>query len=113
MTLERAGTRWVLRLVEGECSMGSAGELLGLLKEGLNAAVELVVDLEGVAEIDVAVLQVLWCAERDAGRRSRKFGSRVPQALAEMARDAGFEHFPGAAPETVQAETVQAETVQG
>lgn len=112
MTLERAGTQWVLHL-EGECSMVSASELRGVLSEGLTAAPELVVDLGAVAEIDVTVLQVLWSAERDAGRRNRKLLSRVPEALAEVAREAGFEHFPGAAIQTAQAEAISAETAEG
>jgi anti-anti-sigma regulatory factor len=95
VTLERAETQWVLHL-EGECSMSSASELRGLLREALSAAPELVVDLEAVAAIDVAVLQLLWSAEREAGREKRRFGSRVPEALAEIARAAGFDRFPGA-----------------
>ncbi len=117
MTLERTATQWVLHL-EGECSMAAASELRHLLREALSAAPELVVDLEAVAEIDVAVLQLLWSAERDAGRQSRKFASRVPEALAEVAREAGFERFPGAArptgaAETVSTEAVSAETAEG
>jgi anti-anti-sigma regulatory factor len=94
--LERAETQWVLHL-EGECSMASAAELRGLLREGLHSAPELVVDLEAVARIDVALLQLLWSAEREAGERGRKFLSRVPEALAQEAREAGFDRFPGAA----------------
>jgi hypothetical protein len=101
VTLERGETQWVLRLEEGECSMAAAAELRVLLREGLGVAPELVVDLEALAEIDVALLQVLWSAERDAGRRNCNFLSRVPEGLAEAARAAGFERFPGAA-ETVQ-----------
>lgn len=96
MTLERGETQCVLRL-EGECSVATAGELRGLLREGISSAPELVVDLEAVAEIDVAVLQLLWSAERDAGRENRRLMSRVPEALAQVAREAGFERFPGAA----------------
>lgn len=106
MTLERAETQWVLHL-EGECSMASAAELRGLLREGLSAAPELVVDLQAVAEIDIAVLQLLWSAERDAGRQNRKFLSRVPEALAQVAREAGFERFPGAASATAPDHTAQ------
>jgi anti-anti-sigma regulatory factor len=95
VTLERAQARWVLRL-EGECSIAAAPRLRGLLREALGAAPELVVDLEAVTEIDAAVLQLLWSAEREAARENRKFGSRVPQTLEQVARDAGFERFPGA-----------------
>ena len=96
MTLERTETQWMLHVLEGECWMASASELRGLLQDGLSSASELVVDLETVTEMDVAVLQLLWTAEREAGRRNCKFSSRVPEALAQLAREAGFERFPGA-----------------
>lgn len=102
MTVERTETQWVLH-VEGECSMAAAAEMRGLLLEGLRLAPELVVDLEGVAEIDVAVLQLLWSAEQAAGQGNRKFFSRVPEALARAAREAGFGRFPGEPLEAVQA----------
>lgn len=76
--------------------MAAAAELRSLLQEGLSSAPELVVDLEAVAEIDAAVLQLLWSTACQARRGQRRFVSRVPEALAQVAREAGFEHFPGA-----------------
>jgi anti-anti-sigma regulatory factor len=94
ITLERNATHAVLRMA-GDCSMTTAAELKALLIEGLGAAGRLCVDLGDVEEIDVTVLQLLWAAHGEAARENRELVSRVPDALAALARAAGFEKFPG------------------
>jgi len=99
--LEHTETHCRLRL-EGECGLASALDLKNLLREALASGEELWVDLEDVEEIDVTVLQLLWTAERAAEREKRKFQSRVPDALSRLAREAGFENFPGESRAAVQ-----------
>jgi ABC-type transporter Mla MlaB component len=94
MTLERNQARAVLRL-SGACSMTSLGELKSLLVEGLASAQELWLEFDGIEELDVALLQLLWAAERVARQENRALVSRVPDVLVELARQAGFENFPG------------------
>jgi anti-anti-sigma regulatory factor len=102
LTLERNETHCVVRL-EGDCSMTSAAQLKALLLDGLASASELWVDLENVGEIDISVLQLLWAAYRAAARQNREVVSRVPAAIQSLARDAGFESFPGEIVEAEQA----------
>jgi anti-anti-sigma regulatory factor len=94
VTVERNDSRWLIRL-EGDVNMLCAAELKGLLLDGLAGGKELQLDLEGVHEIDITILQLLWIAERDAARASSRFVIEVSPAAASQARDAGFEHFPG------------------
>ncbi len=96
LTVDRHGTRWLISL-EGEVNITSAAQLKGLLLEGLAAAQELELDLERVSEIDVAVLQLVWAAGREAARAGLGFASRLSQQAATVARDLGFDGFPGAA----------------
>jgi anti-anti-sigma regulatory factor len=90
LTVDRDETRWLIRL-DGEFNVTSAAELKKLLLEGLASGKELRLDLEGASEIDVTVLQLLWAA----GRASAGVVSGVSEAAAIIARDAGFERFPG------------------
>ncbi len=100
MTVERTGNSWILH-VEGDTGMALAAELKAVLLEGLASPHEIEIDLERAGEIDLTVLQLLYAAAHQAGVRhggeSRGFVSRVPEALAAMARQAGFESFPGQA----------------
>jgi hypothetical protein len=95
MTVENNETHWILRF-DGDYGITSAAELKALLLEGLASAKALEMDLACAGEIDIAVLQLLWAAGRAAARENRGFTSRVPEAIAGMARDAGFQSFPGA-----------------
>ena len=105
MTLERDEALWVLRL-DGDCLMTVAAELQALLLEWLASARDLCVDLGGAGQIDITILQLLWAAHRAAARDNRGFVSRVPDKFAALAREAGFEGFPGEAVDQHEAETV-------
>jgi hypothetical protein len=95
--------------------MASAAELKALLMEGLASPQKIEVDLERAGEIDLTVLQLLWAAHQaGAGRadgESRGFVCRAPEALATLARQAGFESFPGQAVEIQAVDTLAAETL--
>jgi MFS superfamily sulfate permease-like transporter len=83
--------------LENTVSFTSADELKKLLLEGLASGKTLQLDLERAEEIDVTVMQLLWAAEREAARAGLGLVSRVSEAAAAAAREAGFERFPGAA----------------
>jgi ABC-type transporter Mla MlaB component len=102
LRLECDETQWTLRL-DGDCSLASAAELKTLLLEGLASGSELRVDLKGMEEIDITVLQLLWAAQCAAARDQRGFVSRVPDRVAALARNAGFDDFPGQAGEILDA----------
>jgi ABC-type transporter Mla MlaB component len=96
LTVECNETHWILRL-DGDYSLGSAAELKALLLAGLASGNQMEIDLARAGEIDVTVLQLLWAAAREAARESRGFLSRVPESVTALAREAGFESFPGVA----------------
>lgn len=93
-TVDRDETCWLIR-VEGDCGMTSAAELKDLLLGGLASGKELRMDLEHAGEIDISFLQLLWAAERAASESVSGFTALVSGAAGSLARNAGFEAFPG------------------
>ncbi|HTW65965.1 MAG TPA: STAS domain-containing protein [Bryobacteraceae bacterium] len=87
-------TSWVLRL-EGDCGMNCAAGLKGLLLEGLASGRPVCVDFDEAAAIDISILQLFWAAEREAIRTGSGFSSRASDPVRILAREAGFERFPG------------------
>ena len=83
--------------LEGACNLASAVELKRLLVEGLTAGKPLRLDLAGVEEIDIPAMQLLWAAGRDAARTGGEIAVFLPEAAVVVARQAGFEQFPGLA----------------
>jgi anti-anti-sigma regulatory factor len=98
VTMERRETDLLIRL-EGAVNVTSAGELKRLILEGFASGRDLQLDLEHVEEIDITVMQLLWAAKREADRSGASMVSRVSEAAAATAREAGFERFPGTAVE--------------
>ena len=94
VTMERHETRSLIRL-EGDLTVTSAAELKSFLLEGLAIGKDLQLDLAGVEEIDITVMQLLWAAGRDAGRTGAGIMIHVSEAAGMAAREAGFERFPG------------------
>jgi hypothetical protein len=92
--VDRTETHWLLRL-EGDYNISSAAELKAALLDGLASSKELELDLEGAGELDITFLQLLWAAEREAGRAGPRLVCRVSETAGAAARGAGFERFPG------------------
>lgn len=92
MTLEQSEAVCVIRL-EGGIDIASAAELKTLLLQALASGRELRADLEAATELDITAVQLLWAAEREAGRSGRKFtlAGRVLGAIRAAVRDAGLE----------------------
>ncbi len=94
VAMERHETHSLIRL-EGEVTITSAAELKEALLAGLTAGTDLHLDLERAGKIDVTIMQLLWAAGREADRTGVALVSRVSEAAAATARDAGFERLPG------------------
>ena len=95
VTLEQNETACLLRL-EGEVGIFSATELAKLLKEALATEKEIRVDLQGVTDLDVTALQLLWAAGRTASQMGKRFGlvGRIPEPALLAASDSGLESLP-------------------
>lgn len=93
-TLERHVDSWMIRL-EGELTLACAGELKTLLSqwvaEGKSAGKSLELNLEGVEEIDITVMQLVWAAARDAANAGLRVTGRASDAVMRTVRDAGFD----------------------
>lgn len=85
---------WLIRL-EGEINLTSAAELKFLMLDWLASGQNLKLDLGGVEEMDISILQVLFAAGREAAARGAGIVTRLSDQAAMAARDAGFERIPG------------------
>jgi len=93
LSLQREESRWLIRL-EGQVTLSSAGELKQLLLEWLAAQKDLELDLQGVEDMDIPILQLLWAAAREAGVAGMRIAARASAAAAAAAGDAGFTQLP-------------------
>ena len=93
VTMQRSKTDLLIRL-EDVVNVTSAEELKNLLLEGLVSGRDVHLDLERVEEIDVAVMQLIWAARREADCKDTRMVIRVSEAVAAAARELGFERFP-------------------
>jgi anti-sigma B factor antagonist len=95
--MSRAGkhneSSWRIRL-EGSLTLASAAESRARLLEGLSSGKALELNLEHIAEVDAAGLQLLWCVVREAEEKSVPIACRVSEAVAAAGRDAGFPPLP-------------------
>ncbi len=91
---EQIDDNTVLRL-QGACNVTCVAEMKTLVLEGLATGNPLTVDLVAAEEIDITVLQLLWAVEREAGRTGAEVVVRAPEAAQSVAREAGFDGFPG------------------
>lgn len=96
VTIERRESHSLIRL-EGDFTVTSATELKQVLLEGIAAGLDLHLDLEQAGNFDITVMQLLWAAGRDAARAGIKLVIPVTEAAAALAREAGFDLFPGLA----------------
>lgn len=93
------------RLAVGQgVTIGTVQSVREALVQGFEAAEQVVLDFEGVGDIDVAGLQLLYAAHRfadDHGKTLRLVN--VGERFRELARAAGFVHGPseGGIPQAV------------
>ena len=83
----------ILIRMEGDINITGAAELKKHLLEALAPGKRLLADLERSTELDVAALQLLWAARREALRTGVGFTLTgcVPEDLSIALQDAGFE----------------------
>jgi anti-anti-sigma factor len=81
----------VLKL-EGSWTIHRAHELKEFLMDALKGKDHVIVDLEGVSEVDLSFLQLLCSAHRSFLRRKRQFAlhDNKPEAVKEVVKDAGY-----------------------
>jgi anti-anti-sigma factor len=95
VTVEQNERGCLLRL-EGDVNIFMAAELKTALLKAVRSGREVRVNLEGVGEVDVTALQLLWAAERAARAAGGTFSlaGGLPQEVAAALREAGLESFP-------------------
>ena len=91
MNLTTEGKRTRL-LLEGELTVGRAGELLDLLRTALHRSDAIEIDLAGVTGMDLSCLQLLCAAHRTALRDGTALGVADPrnQVFRQAGEHAGF-----------------------
>jgi len=92
--LEEDGTLSRLRL-EGAINISSAAELKTMLVEALSKGNELRLSLDQATELDVSILQLLWCADRQWRQCGKTFVllGPPPDEVAAVIADAGMERL--------------------
>lgn len=94
VAVERQKGRSLIRIT-GEATVTCVAELKSILLDALAMKQDLQLDLQGVEEIDIPVLQLLWAAAREAECSGVRIAVDSSAAVDQAARDAGFAGFPG------------------
>lgn len=95
LEISRLEKHWFLD-IDGELFINAAPELKQVLVDWSDSGRDLYLDLERAEAIDIAALQLFRAANCRAADAGVAFVSRVSEAVATIARDAGFDPFPGA-----------------
>jgi hypothetical protein len=95
LKISRLEKYWLLE-IDSELSITGILELKQVLMDWAVSGRDLYLDLGGSQAIDVSAIQLLWAANCHASDVRAAFVSRVSEAVAMAAREAGFEQFPGA-----------------
>jgi anti-anti-sigma regulatory factor len=83
--------------LDGQIDIASAAELKKALLDALSAGKKLSISLEGVTDLDVTAVQLLWAARREAQSKrigfvfDRREPREVALALADVGLDLGQE----------------------
>lgn len=96
--LEMSETQSLIGL-EGAVDIASAAELKKLLLEALGSGRDVCVSLADATDLDVTAVQLLWAAEREAGRSGVDFAfsGATPEQVSVALGNAGFPGFPAGA----------------
>lgn len=94
ITLEQSEESSMIRL-EGAVDIASAAELKKLLLQALGSGHEVRIALDGVTDLDVTAVQLLWAARREAKVLGVKFtfAEQVPESVTSTLAHAGLEIF--------------------
>jgi anti-anti-sigma factor len=78
--------------VDGAIDISCAADLKTSLLQALDTGQEIYVSLEGVTELDVTAVQLLWAAGRDAKRRGLGFRvTEPPEPICRSLEEMGLE----------------------
>ena len=94
VSLDQCGAISTTRL-QGDIDISAALELKNTLLKALASATELHVELADAIAFDITTFQLLWAAERAAGKAGLSFsiGGPVPEEIALAMDHAGLEKF--------------------
>jgi anti-anti-sigma regulatory factor len=89
----------VVRL-DREAGIASAADLKQRLLTALSSGLEIRVELDQVADVDVTWVQLLWAARLEAKRSGVAFtvSGQVPEKVSAALHDAGFAPFSASGP---------------
>jgi anti-anti-sigma factor len=95
LALEVLETHCILRL-EGDIDIACSGELKTMITEAILSRKRVLLDLAGATDLDVTAMQLFWAAAREAERAGTPLtvAGALPENIALMVREAGFETFP-------------------
>jgi anti-anti-sigma factor len=81
----------VLKL-KGSWTIERANEMKSVLLEMLNSCEHMVIDLEGLTDLDLSTMQLFCSAHRTSLRDGKQLAlhERKPQSLKQIVREAGF-----------------------
>jgi len=98
ITLDRNHASCVVRL-EGEIDICCAAELKQALLDALASGTGLEIDPSHATTVDITVIQLLWAAHREAGKKGVAFTfvTPTPESMNAAMREAGFEKLSAAA----------------
>jgi anti-anti-sigma factor len=82
-------------VLDGAIGIAQAAELKQLLVQSLESGLSVRIALEGVTDLDVTAVELLWAAEREARKSGVKFAlqGQAPEAVLTALSEAGFEKF--------------------
>ncbi len=94
--ITRSGDFSILRL-QGECTVQHSNELKMVLVDAIKKNENLIVDLEGITEMDISCLQLLCSAHNSSIKSNKQFSlnSNRPQSFIKLVNDAGYSRFEG------------------
>ncbi|HWE84075.1 MAG TPA: STAS domain-containing protein [Terracidiphilus sp.] len=89
--LRRDGECYRIQL-DGAIDISCASDLKTSLLQALETKQEVCVSLEGVTELDVTAVQLLWAAGRDAKQRGLGFSiTEPPEPICQSVQEMGLE----------------------
>ena len=76
--------------LEGNLTVSRAGEVAARIREGLEGAAGVVLDLEGAEEIDITLLQLVCAAFFSAQKNGKTFKIKTNAVVEDGIKSAGF-----------------------
>lgn len=88
----RQSGRTTFVALEGDCTIESAQELKDTLLDALNGADAVVMNLDKIAVMDMALMQLICSAHKASRAREKSFSldGKLPQACARTAKRSGY-----------------------